>query len=155
MVRRPKWPVRHQGYPFFQLAGHAVYLCRLKCLLHGEWRQDGRQSFGHHRFSCSRGTYHDEVMTTCSCDLQGPFHIFLPFYVAEVQFESRLPLKELLPDIHCCRFQLQFPVEESGNLTDVVYPEYLQSLNYCGLPSIFRGEYEPFESLLLSHDRDG
>jgi len=133
MVWGPEWPARHKGDAFFQFAGNAVYLCGFECLFKGERGEDRGHSFRHHRFPCAGRPYHNYIVATCSRYFQRPFHIFLSFYIAEVELE--IPL-----------------VSKTDDLTDIIYPVNLQSFHNSCFFSIFRRKDEPFESVFLSHD---
>ena len=77
MMRRPEWPLCHQGSMIIYLACYRMDLGCLKRFFKGKWRYNRRYSFGKHGFPGSRRANHYQIMPACCSHLKCPFDIFL------------------------------------------------------------------------------
>ena len=89
MVRRAKRPFRNDRMTAVGESRHRVDLGRLDHLVPAHVRKNRRQPFGQHALSRSRRADHQDVVSSCRCDLQRPSDILLPFHIREVR-QSRL-----------------------------------------------------------------
>ena len=84
MVRTSERTFCHQGGFFVYFTRHRVYFSGFQSLMQRERRQDSRNSFGQHGFSCTWRTYKDNVMSAGCRHLEGTLHTLLSLHVREI-----------------------------------------------------------------------
>ena len=61
-----------------------MYLGGLKTFAQRERGENGRKTFGHHRFAASRGTNEDDVVATCRRHLESALDVLLSLHIFEI-----------------------------------------------------------------------
>ena len=82
-MRCPEWPTPANG-AVLQLACKALDHGNLERLARIERGQQSGKPRGEHRLAGARRSYHEQIVATCSGDLEGTLGRFLAFHVAQV-----------------------------------------------------------------------
>ena len=154
VMGRTERTLRHQGSVQPDLAGDRMYLGGLERLLQGKRWQDGRETFGEHRFATPRRTDQDQVVASGGGYFQRTLHILLSAYIREIRFKLKLPGIKFFTGIDNRRLQIPSSCNELNHFFDGRNAIHIQVIDDSGLTGILLGNDKTFESLFTRLDRN-
>ena len=137
VMRRAKWPARHQRLARPQQPDDAVNLRRLQRLVQSQRRQNRRQPLGQHGFAGAGRADEQRVMSARGGNFQSAFYVFLALDLGKIQIVV-VYLIEDFGNVHLGRSDFVFAFQKTGGLAQILNRDDLQALDDRGLRGVFR-----------------
>ena len=151
-MRSSERTLRQQRTPPLHLSRHRMYFSRFQCFLQSQWGHNRSYPLRHHRFSCSRRAYHNQIMTTGGSDLKSSLNIFLPFYIFKIEIKFTLLLIKLFSSIDYSRRQNSLIIKKFDHFTDIPDTINIEIIYDSRLFYIRLRNDEPFKSVFSRLD---
>ena len=127
----------------------------LQRLVDGERWQDRGKPFREHRFSGAGRSDQDQVVASCSGDLEGSLDVLLPFHIRDIHRITAAAVGELSFDVHHRGLNARPTVEQVHHIAQMLHAVHGKSSDDRGFAGIRGRQDHTFEALAFRFQRDG